>query len=233
MSHTEIPKPKRRGVPRAFAHVVPKSRVLRPFEKWLLNIFSSDIWVDSRQGGVWLTKLHEIASSHGCRLLCDQMYHWQESMYVPDYKKGGPTILAGGAANDTECSTAILHELGHHILLNQKRHPGEEIEGEEAAWHIAQELAQEFRLPLETKIKRTALYSYRYWRLLERTAGSKRKNRVRPEPRSWRLESSKRSSAASASCGLYSQGKRGKRHAKRYIKKTTVKAERRKPVADN
>ena len=233
MSPTDCPKPKRWGVPPAFAPYLPRGRVLRPFEKWLLNILSTDIWVDSRQGGPWLLKLHDLASSHGCRLVCDQMHHWRESVYLPDYKRRGPTILAGGAASDPQCSSVILHELGHHILRKQKRHPGRTIEGEEAAWRIAQDLAREFRLPLEARIKRTALYSYRYRRLCDLTAGSKRKNPVRPKPRSWVLESSMRSSAASASCNLYSTGKRGKRYAKRYIKKATAKAERRRPVADD
>ena len=233
MSVSDYPKPKRRGVPPVFADCVPKGRVLRPFEKWLLNILSTDIWVDSRQGGPWLGKLHEIAAAHGCTLICDRMHHWKESVFFPDYRDRGPTILAGGAARDDHCSTVILHELGHHILLQQKRHPTGAVEGEEAAWRIAQDLARAHRLPLESKLRRSALYSYRYRRLLDLTAGSRRKNRVRPEPRSWVLEASRRSSRASATRGLYSTGKRGKRHAKRFIKKATVRAERRRPIAND
>jgi hypothetical protein len=197
-----------------------------------MNVFSTDIWVDSRRGGPWLTELHNIASSTDCKLICDQMHHWRESVYVSDYKKKGPTILAGGAANDLECSTAILHELGHHILCQQNRHPHALIDGEKAAWNIAQDIARQNRLPFDPRTKRTALYSYRYRQLSEFTAGSKRKNKIRPAPKSWLLEGSRRSSVASAGCGVYSLGKRGKRHAKREIKKATARAERRIPATD-
>lgn len=233
MPGTEPPKPRRRRYPRFMEGTIPKGRVLRPFDKWLLNIFTSDRWVDSREGGEWLKTLHELAAARGCRLICDSMYHWRESVYIVDYRKKGPAILAGGAGTDTQISTVILHELGHHILESEHRHPEGNIAGEEAAWHAAQQLALEHRLPLEPRVKRTALYSYRYRKVCELTAGSKRKNKIRPLPKSWQLEGSRRTSEASAKPRQYSLGKRGRRHAKRHIKKTTARAERRRPVSDD
>jgi len=232
MARKDHPEPKRRGLPKHSPSYLPKGRILRPFEKWLLNLFTTDIWVDSREGGPWLAKLREIASAHGCRLICDRMRHYRESIYLRDYKNGGPTILAGGASSDGECCTAILHELGHHILHVKHHHPGDPEEGEKAAWRVAQKIAREHRLPCDPKVKSSALYSYRYREILLRTAGSKRKTRQRPQPHSWVLENSRRSSAASANIGLFSTGKKGKRHAKRFIKKKTAKAERRRPLRD-
>ena len=223
-------RPQRKGIPRCLKGIRPQGHILRPFEKWLFNLLDNDIWVDSRQGGAWLDTLRAVASDHGCRIICDRRRHWAESIYVLDYRKRGPTILAGGATLDKYCCTTILHELGHHILIRGKRHPSDRLAGEEEAWGIAQAVALEHRLPLEPHIKRQALYSYRYYELLERTSGSRRKNRHRSLPRSWRLELSRRSSQASTGSAHFSMGKRGRRHAKRFIKKSTVKAERRKPL---
>ena len=206
-------------------------RIPRPFEKWLSEIFAEDVWTGSTQSYPWLKTVRRIAKESGCRIILDTSRHWQESLYSPDYKKMGPTILAGGATNPNYSCTAILHELGHHILKRDKQHPRDMLRGEEAAWRIAQGIAQKHRLPLASNIRRQALYSYRY-RLLLVAPGSKRVHRRRPLPKSWQLEGSRRSAAASVDQPS-SMGKRGKRHAKRDIKRATSKAERRRKHADD
>lgn len=178
----------------------------------------------------WLDILRQLAREHECRLIVDSARHWQESIYFLDYRKKGPTILAGAARNKKYGCTAILHELGHHILRSEKRHPRDVIEGEDAAWKIACQLARGHALPFFPDIKRGALFSYRLGALLLETTGSRRTTRRRPPPKSWRLEDSARSALISRGFGFYSMGKKGKRHAKRFIKHATAKAERRKPI---
>ncbi len=217
-------KPRRRSW---FPRTVP-----RPFEKWLDGLIHQDIWKDDPTlQAEWLDVLRKLAREHECRLLVDSARHWQESIYFENYRKKGPTILAGVARNKKYGCTAILHELGHHILQSQKRHPRDAIRGEDAAWEIACQLAREHDLPFVPDIKRRALYSYRLWALLLETAGSKRTTRRRPLPKSWQLEESMRSALISRGFGFYSMGKKGRRHAKRFIKHATAKAERRKPIS--
>jgi hypothetical protein len=205
--------------------------VPRPFEKWLDALIREDIWKDDPALQVeWLDVLRQLAHEYECRLIVDSARHWRESVYVWDYRKKGPTILAGAARNRKYGCTAILHELGHHILKSGKRHPRDEIEGENAAWEIACLLAREHSLPFVPHIKRQALYSYRLGALLSETTGSRRTARRRPLPKSWQLEDSARSALISRGFGFYSMGKKGRRHAKRFIKRATAKAERRKPI---
>jgi hypothetical protein len=66
--------------------------------------------------------------------------------------------------------------------------------------------------------------------LLLETSGSKRRTRRRPLPKSWQLEESARTKLISVGFGFDSMGKKGRRHAKRFIKRATAKAERRKPI---
>jgi hypothetical protein len=206
--------------------------VPRPFEKWLDALIRQDIWKDDPTlRAEWLDVLRQLAREHECRLVVDSARHWQESVYAGNHRKKGPTILAGAARNKKYGCTAILHELGHHLLQSGKRHPRDAIKGEEAAWKIACQLAREHGLPFVPGIKRRALYSYRLGELLLETAGSKRATRRRSPPKSWQLEDSMRSTLISRGFGFYSMGKRGKRHAKRFIKHATAKAERRKPIA--
>ncbi|MBD3334121.1 MAG: hypothetical protein GF355_01240 [Candidatus Eisenbacteria bacterium] len=169
-----------------------------------------------------------IAKEHGCRIVYDRRHHWRESGYYREFRKLGPTILIGGAGDPLDCCSVLLHELGHHILHSKNQHPGEVISGEQAAWRVAHRLAQEHRLAVRPDIRREGLSSYRHAQRLEATAGSKNRNPRRRLPRSWRLEGSQRSATVHAGWGHYCTGKKGKRHAKRIIKRATAKAERRK-----
>jgi len=206
--------------------------VPRPFERWIDALIRQDIWKDDPTlRAEWLDVLRRIARQHECRLTVDTARHWRESIYVSSYRSKGPTILAGVAGNPKYGCTAIVHELGHHLLLRGRRHPRDLVRGEEAAWEIAGQLARNHDLPFVSHIKRQALYSYRLGVLLWEAEGSKRRARRRPTPKSWQLEDSKRSALISRGFGLYAVGKKGKRHAKRFIKRATAKAERREPIA--
>jgi hypothetical protein len=206
--------------------------VPRPFERWVDALIREDIWKDDRTfRAEWLDVLRQTVLQHECRLTVDTARHWRESIYVRNYRRKGPIILAGVAGNPKYGCTAIVHELGHHVLERGKRHPRDMVGGEEAAWEIAGQLARNHRLPFVPHIKRQALYSYRLEALLWEAQGSKRRTRRRLTPKSWRLEDSRRSALISRGFGLYAVGKKGKRYAKRFIKRATAKAERRKPVA--
>ena len=69
-----------------------------PFERWLDALIHQDIWKDDPTlQAEWLDVLRQLVSDHGCRLIVDSARHWQESVYFQDYRKKGPTILAGAA----------------------------------------------------------------------------------------------------------------------------------------
>jgi hypothetical protein len=210
----------------------PAGRYPRPFLRWLTAILKQEPWIDSKDLDDRIQETRRVAVAHGCHVVTDQRRHWRESAYRFDYEGKGPTILAGSAGNPNYVCTAILHELGHHLLHVDRRHPRNPIEGERAAWRIAGEIARKHRLPLVASIRRKALYSYRLAELLHESGGSKRRNRRRA-PKSWDMQRSQRSRAVSAAKGLDPMGKKGKRHAKRTIKRATSKAERRRPIPDD
>jgi len=193
-----------------------------------MSLFVEDEWKDSPADFPWLITLRRVTEEHGCQIIFDISRHWQESIYFADYGKKGPTILGGGLTNPKYSCTAILHELGHHILKSGKRHPRDLLRGEEEAWKIAQRIALEHRLPFVSKIKRQGLYSYRYRLFYQDAPGSKQKYRRRPLPKSWQLENSKRTAEAGVTVGFSSMGKKGRRHAKRHIKRATSKAQRKR-----
>ena len=208
-------------------------RIPRPFEKWFLGLFVRDEWKDKAADFSWLITVRDIAKGHGCSIIFDTSRHWRESFYSKNYLGKGPFILGGGAGNNKYSCTAILHELGHHVLCSGNRHPKDPLRGEEEAWQVAQRIAQEYKLPLVSHIKRKGLYSYRYHLvILQDAPGSKRRWRKRPAPKSWQLEGSKRTAKSSVSGRLYSMGKKGKKHEKRYLKRATSKAERRRKPVD-
>jgi hypothetical protein len=201
--------------------------VPRWWHYWLNDLLHPVPWKNAGNPWDWLQKLRALAKSYDCRLIFDPRHHWKESRYCRNRDERSPTILAGGAGDRRFVCAAILHELGHHILVIRHQHPAEALKGELAAWDVAHSLAEEHHLPLLGRPRRIALRSYREGIESERTAGSKRKNRRRQQPRSWRLEDSRRSAQVSNGGGLYAMGKKGKRHAKRYLKKATTRAERR------
>ena len=203
-----------------------KSRVPRPFDKWLTEAFLHPKWKDHRPPIPWLIVIRSIAKEHGCRIVYDTSRHWRESTYLRNFRDHGPAILVGGAGEPIDVCSALLHELGHHILTVRGQHSSQAIPREVAAWEIAHELAAKYRLPLNPSVRRTGLHSYR--ETDRQVPGSKARTRRHPAPHSWQLETSRRSAAISTGTGFFSMGKKGKRHAKKFIKKATVRAERRK-----
>lgn len=222
MDAHSLTRPRRRNL------WLPDSRVPRPFDKWLYEILKGPRWRNHRLPIPWLAVARGIGDEHGCRIVCDTSRHWMESVYVRCYRKRGPAVLLGAVGDPLDVCSALLHELGHHILVVRDQHSSRTLAGETAAWGVAHELAAKYRLPLNPKVRRTALYSYRYAQHLATVQGSKARTRRRPAPHSWRLETSKRSAAISTGPGLFSTGKKGKREAKKFIKKSTVRAERRR-----
>ena len=209
---------------------MPPTHAPRPFELWISDLIHGVRWKDSRPRIEWLITARTVAKEHGCRVVYDLSRDWTESVYITNYNGHGPVVCVGAVGSPIDVCSAFLHELGHHLLRIQDQHPKRTLPGELAAWEKANELAALYRLPLNARIRRTALYTYRYAQELEAAAGSKSRNRRRPQPHSWRLEDSRRSAAISTGVGLYSIGNKGKRHAKKFIKSSTVRAERRKPV---
>ena len=208
-----------------------KSNVPRPLEKWITNLLWEKKWDNVDADIDWLKRLRRLAGESGCRIRFDPDWHWKESRYCPG-RADGATILAGGAGNPKYGCTSILHELGHHILHAESRHPGDMLKAEKAAWEIALDMARKHRLPFVPHIKKQALHSYRLGIMLEASTGSKRRARRRAAPKSWQLEDSRRSRTISTGYGLYSLGKKGRRYAKKFIKKATARTERRKLVVE-
>jgi len=212
---------------------VDASQIWTPqFERWKLDISNSKEWKDSPTDYVWLITLRQIAKDYGCQIIFDSMHHWKESVFSFDFSGEGPTILCGGGKRPSYSCTALLHEIGHLLLLSTNQHPGNILQGEEEAWKIAQNIAKEYRLPFVSHIKRQGLYSYRYRLIYQRSPGSKHKYRKRPLPHSWQLEGSRQTSKASVSTN-FSFGKKGRMYAKRYIKRATSKAIRKQKLSDS
>ncbi len=220
------------GVPRRKSPWFPESRVPRPFEKWLYDLLHQVKWSDRRPRIPWLIVARQVAKENGCRIVFDTSRRWEESMYIFDYHHHGPAVLVGGAGEPVDVCSALLHELGHHLLSHRRQHSTRTLRGEIAAWQVAHELAGKYRLPLNAKIRRTALYTYRYAQQLEEVSGSKARTRVRPAPHSWQLEESRRSATISKGYGTFSTGKKGKLHAKRFIKRSTTRTERRRAAEE-
>lgn len=222
------------AIPRRKSPWLPDSRVPRPFDKWLYELLvGSPKWRNHCPPIPWLLVARRIGDEQGCRIVFDTSRHWMESVYIYNYRKHGPAILVGAVGSPVDVCTALLHELGHHLLTVRGQHSSWTLRGEIQAWDIAHQLAAEHRLPLNSRVRRTALYSYRYALHLASVSGSKARTRKRPAPRSWRLEESRRSAAISTSSGFFSVGKKGKRQAKKFIKKSTVRAERRGSASED
>lgn len=213
---------KRHSYPRSDGTCVP-----RPWQKWLEAVFVEKSWRNRSPQHDWFHKVRGLATSHGCNIKHDPKWHWSESMYMKNYKDLGPHILAGGRGRASYVSTAILHELGHHILHIQKLKPAEYLAEEAAAWKVACRLAADHQLPFVAHIRRQALYSYRYRKLCEDTAGSRRKNKRPARMTVDRIQNSKQSSKAGGSYQLLPVGKKGKRLFKREQKRRAARHERR------
>ena len=219
-------------------------RVPKPIEKWLteIGVIATGAWQDADADHSWLPIARKIAAEQGCNLFFDPNHHWQESHYVSDATNSrgerlDHIIAVGGGGLPNYCCTAFLHEFGHYLLILRGQNTNDLNECEEAAWRIAQEVAREHRLPCVANIRRTALYSYRYGRLYQAKAGSTKRTRRRPKPKSVQLTESKRSAAVSSAPNADEPykpplGKKGKRMNKKFIKRSTAKAERKAPLSD-
>jgi hypothetical protein len=185
-------------------------------------------WRDRRPRIPWLITARQIGKEHACRIVFDTSRRWEESAYLPNYRDHGPAVLAGGAGEPIDVCTSLLHELGHHLIAIRQQASTHRLTSEAAAWKAAHQLAARYRLPLNPRVRRTALYSYRYGQILAEVAGSKARTRRRPSPPSWRLEQSRRSADLPTCREIEPIGKKGKRHTKRFIKRATARAERRK-----
>jgi hypothetical protein len=226
----ESPEP---GLPRRKTDWAPRGRAPRPYDDWILSLIIPETWRNSRPDLAWLIFARKLAKEHGCRVVFDVARRWSESQYAPDYRGHGPAVLIGGVGEGHASCTAFLHELGHHVLRRRGQEPRGTIEREVAAWVIAQELAAQHRLPLDPRYRRLGLRSHRLAQEFAATNGSKARTRKPKKPGSWRLEESRRSAGISVGLGFHSQGKKGKRHAKRFVKDATSRAERRKPVPED
>lgn len=223
-----MPEDRTSSRPRRRLPGLPNTRVPRSYDKWIRELLYPSTWSDSCGSDVpWLALGRQIADKHGCSLVYDTSRHWKESMYFPSSADHGPVVCVGGTGDHIDSCSAFLHELGHHMLYVRAQHSTRTLAAEEAAWRVAHELALEHRLPLNPGVRRTALYSYRYAQQLAASSGSRGRTRKRPAPRSWRLETSRRSANASTRYGIESIGKKGRRHTKRYIKRATARKERR------
>lgn len=204
----------------------------RPIEKWFRALLEGERWEDAAPDPEWAGHIRLFVEARGCRLILDLARHWRESVFCYDYLKKGPAILAGAKGRSSYAVTTILHELGHFTLWSQNRHPRDTISGEEEAWKLAERFASDHRFACVASIRRAGLYSYRLREMLAEFDGSKRKTRQRPNPNSWKMEDSKKSAMIAKGFGTYSTGKKGKRHQKRFLKKSARRAERRRPIPD-
>jgi hypothetical protein len=207
-----------------------RNRFPHPMVRWVSSLFDDRAWTDTDADLDWLRRLRQVAAEKGCRLVFDTHRKWNESVYRGNHQGKGPTILAGGGGNEKFCCTMILHELGHHVLLSRHHHPADPLEGEKSAWKIAMAIAQEHQLPFVPQIRRQCLYSYRRAAVCQQTKGSKRRQKRRPLPKSWRLGLSRRAGAVGYRLSHESYGKKGKRHAKKFLKRTTSKVERKRRI---
>jgi hypothetical protein len=212
-------------------------RAPKPLEMWITSAFAP--WHRHSACGhpEWLSVLQQIARDTGCEIVFDPAHHWRESRYCPGDDRRRPVILVGGAGNPKHCCTALLHELGHHLLLKAHHAPKGLLDTEEAAWRLAQDLALQYRLPILDKTRRESLYTHKYALLQQANIGSKRKRRRRPTPKSLELTNTKRSAAVPKAHDVdvlptFPAGKKGRKFAKKFLERTVAKAERRKNISE-
>jgi hypothetical protein len=191
-------------------------------------------WEDSKGQDVpeWVRRLSSRAAKIGVRVVYDTHRSYRESLFCLSAADGKPYILCGGAGKETFCCTVLIHELAHAMLHNQRSHPSDKLRGEEAAWQLANRIAQEERLPLMSAARRRGLYSYRRASLLAAVAGSKNQAKASPIPKTSALIRSRRSKAAKVRRVPLPKGKKARRNTKRHVKRATAKAERRAQRTD-
>lgn len=109
----------------------------------------------------------------------------------------------------------------------QHQERADTVANEEAAWLGAIKLAAKHRLPLLSTIRRQALYSYRYCRLLDSRDGSNRQNKPYKRTNIDRTKGSLNTSKAKQDMQMRPMGKKGKRKYKKETKRRTARYERR------
>ncbi len=229
---------KERFHPQRRSYYIPEldgtaKRVPRKEEMIFPSYFDAN-WDDSNPPFPWLPTCRRLAEQYGCALILDVKHSWDESWYSRDwpidYKNRieGPTLLVGGAGDPNFVCSALLHELGHHILVTQHRNPKAILDQEEEAWKIAQDLAREHRLPLVARARRLGLSSHRFFFQRHMNRGSRKNARKRPLPGSWTLAQSKQAALAPIPKEPKPLGKKGRRMTKKLLKRLAHKAERRR-----
>jgi len=219
------------------------------YQKKKYYYFWGPKWEDQKVDIPWVLKAREVAKSFGIAFIYDPNHHWEESMegYVPyliSFEEPYPhfffenkhvkfeyVLFIGGKGKPPYCCSAFLHELAHSILSKEKHHPKELEEGEKSAWALANKLADQYRLPLVSAIRRRALYEYHYIEICISTKGSKHKSPHSPNPPYWRLMKSKRS-AKITTPGIIFPGQRSKRFLKKKIKNWTIRKERHERIPE-
>jgi hypothetical protein len=202
----------------------------RPRDKQLLAVLFPPDWVDTDEDGKapeWVRRLRTRAAKIGVTVIYDTQRKRRESFFCPAAGDGKPYILCGGGGKEAFCCTALIHELAHAMLHKRRNHASDGIPGEEAAWELASQIAQDERLPLMAQARRQAMHSYRRAALLAAVAGSKNKTERLPIPKTGALTGSRRSTAASVPPDRFPMGRKGRRKTKRDVKRSTAKAERR------
>ena len=139
-----------------------------------MNRYSSNDWmaVDESRLPPWVKRIAQRAKEIGCDVFFDPKQHWSESSYFRTVE-GKRYILAGGRGRYAYCCTVLVHEVAHAILDARNQHPKDFVRGEEAAWELAAQIAQEEALPLISKIRRRGLHAYRQARQQKQVSGSK------------------------------------------------------------
>jgi hypothetical protein len=178
-----------------------------------------------------LIKLQNLVLQHGCAYIFDQRKGTKTSfLNFGSGKTRLPKMFIGGKGSYIEISSTVLHELGHLIIIrNIESSKSTLLDEEKAAWELAQKLANQYRLPLESKFRRRALFSYKYGEQAKILSGSRQKNKKRPASKLNQLQCSKRSKGIKINNSIES-GKKGKRIEKRALKRATARHERKEKI---
>ena len=205
-------------------------RVPRPKDRFVTWMRSPHEWHDGDLSFPWAAVAQDLAQARGVRLRADSSRAPAESCYLDGDDAEGPAILLGARGESTEVCTSFLHELAHHLLATQGKRGGDDVRLERAAWTLAGKLAQEHRLPFDGRLGKLAVRSYVAMDQARANLGSKSKNRNRPAPKTAQLVRSREFAQEPTKALLLPQGRKGRRHLKRYLKHEATRARRRQPI---
>ena len=193
-----------------------------PFVGFKFRVLLPRSWEDDPPDLPFLQRMTALCRRHGVKLLVDRKWHWRDSECATT-ESGEKHILAGGKGKPVHVSTVILHELGHHVVM-QRGESKDMTRCEEQAWEAAKEFPRRERLPFTDNVMRRCLHGYRIGRQLTLMCGSVHR---RKRAHAHALALSKRTKAAGWGLNFIALGKRGKRHLKRELKHAVAKSERR------